>query len=182
MTTIELKSKLEKSLEYMKGELAKVRTGRASPSLLEEVKVSAYNSKMLVKELGSILVPDPQSLVVSPWDKSLLKEIVSAIKTSDLNLNPFVDGDVVRVPLPDLTEERRKELTKNVTAKVEEVKESMRNIRQEAMKDIDEQFEAKEISEDEKFGQKEEVEKVVKEVTDKVVEMGEDKKSDLLMI
>jgi len=162
--------------------MSKVRTGRASPSLLEEIKVNAYNSKMAIKELSSIMVPDPQSLVVSPWDKSLLQEINSAIKSSDLNLNPFIDGDVVRVPIPDLTEERRKELSKSVIAKVEEVKGSIRNIRQEAMKDIDTQFAAKQISEDEKFTQNEEIEKIVKEYTDKVVELGEAKKADLLKI
>ena len=182
MITSELKPKLEKSLDYLKTEMSKVRTGRASPSLLEEIKVNAYNSKMAVKELGSIMVLDPQSLVVSPWDKSLLKEISSAIKNSDLNLNPFVDGEVVRVPVPDLTEERRKEMSKSVISKVEEVKGSIRNIRQEAMKDVDTQFAAKQISEDEKFSQSEEIEKIVKEYTDRVVELGEAKKADLLKI
>lgn len=182
MTTSELKSKMERSLEYLQGELSKIRTGRASPALIEEIKVTAYDSKMAIRELGSITVSDPQNLVVSPWDKNLADQIAKAIRESDLDLNPFVDDDLVRVPLPDLTEERRKEMTKRVTNKVEELKSSIRNIRQEAMKDIDKQFEDKEISEDEKFDTKEEVDKIAKEFTDKVEELGENKKKDLLSI
>lgn len=182
MTTAELKSKLENSIEYLQGELAKVRTGRASPALLEEIKVNAYDTMMAVRELGSIAVPDAQSLVISPWDSGLSDEIAKAIRESDLNLNPFVDGDLIRVPIPDLTEERRKEMTKLVTSKVEEIKNSIRNIRQEAMKDIDNQFEEKEISEDEKFETKEEVGKIVKEHNDKAEKLGEEKKKDLLSI
>lgn len=182
MTQSELKSKLEKSVEFLQGELSKVRTGRASPALLEELKVNAYDSKMAIRELGSITVLDAQSLVVTPWDKTLAPNIAKGINTSDLNLNAVVDGAIVRVPIPDLTEERRQEMTKLVTAKVEEVKNSIRNIRQEAMKDIDSRFNSKDISEDQKFDEKEKVEEIVKEYTDKTVKMGEDKKADLLKI
>ena len=182
MTTSELKSKLEKSTEYLQVELAKVRTGRASPAMLEEIKVNVYESMMAIRELGAITVSDAQNLTISPWDKGLSDQIAKAIRESDLNLNPMVDGDLVRVPIPDLTEERRKEMTKLVTSKVEEVKNSIRNIRQEAMKDIDKQFEDKDISEDEKFDAKEEVEKIVKKHTDESEELGENKKKDLLSI
>jgi ribosome recycling factor len=182
VTTSELKSKLEKSVEYLQVELAKVRTGRASPAMVEEIKVNAYEAMMAIRELGSISVPDAQSLVISPWDKGLSDQIAKAIRESDLNLNPMVDGDLIRVPIPDLTEERRKEMTKLVTSKVEEVKNSIRNIRQEAMKDIDKQFDDKDISEDEKFDTKEEVEKIVKEHNDNSEKLGEDKKKDLLSI
>jgi ribosome recycling factor len=173
---------MERSLEYLQGELSKIRTGRASPALIEEIKVTVYDSKMAIRELGSITVSDSQNLVVSPWDKNLADQIAKAIRESDLDLSPFVDDDLVRVPLPDLTEERRKEMTKRVTNKVEELKSSIRNIRQEAMKDIDKQFEDKEISEDEKFDTKEEVDGIAKEFTDKVEELGENKKKDLLSI
>lgn len=182
MTQSELESKLEKSYEFLQTELSKVRTGRASPALLEELKVNAYDSKMAIKELGSINVPDPQSLVVVPWDKELVDNIAKGIRESDLNLNPVVDGDVIRVPVPDLTEERRQEMTKLVTAKVEEIKNSVRNIRQEIMKDIDARFTSKEISEDQKFDEKDSTEKTVKEYTDKITSLGETKKSDLLTI
>lgn len=182
MTTAELKSKLQNSLDYLQTELSKVRTGRASPALLEELKVNIYDSTMSIKELGSITVPDPQSLTISVWDKTSLKSVAKAINDSDLNLNAAVDGDVVRVPIPDLTEERRQEMTKLVTNKVEEVKSSIRNIRQEAMKIIDKKFDDKEISEDEKFDSKEEIEEVVKEFTDKANGSGETKKKEVLSI
>lgn len=182
MTQSELKSKLEKSVEFLREELSKIRTGRATPAIIESVKVNAYGTQMAVKEVGSIAVSDPQNLVVSPWDKNLADEIAKAIRESDLNLNPSVDGAVVRVPIPTLTEERRKEMAKMVSSKVEEVKSSLRNTRQDAMKDIDDLFEKKEIGEDAKFKQKDDVEELVKEYTEKAVEMGENKKSDLLSI
>lgn len=182
MTQSELKSKLEKSMEFLQGELSKLRTGRASPAILESIMVNAYGTKMAIREVGSIAVSDPQNLVVSPWDKNLADEVAKAIRESDLNLNPAVDGGVVRVPIPSLTEERRQELAKMVSTKIEEVKNSIRNIRQEAMKDIDSSFDKKEIGEDEKFNQKEKVEDLVKEFNDKVTETGENKKSDILSI
>ena len=178
----DMKPKLSKSIDYLNSELSKVRTGRASPALLESVKVNAYDSVMEVRELGTIAVADAQNLVISPWDKGLLKEIAKGISSSDLNLNPVVDGDVVRISIPDLTEERRKELTKLVTSKVEEVKTSVRNIRQEAMKEIDKDFADKKIGEDEKFKFKEDVEEIIKDSIQKVVNLGEDKKKDLLNI
>ena len=182
MTKPELKSKLEKSLEFLQAELSKIRTGRASPAILESIQVTAYGTKMAVKELGSIMVPDPQSLIISPWDKNLLNDVTKAIRDGDLGLNPVVDGDIIRVPIPDLSEERRKELTKLVTTKVEEVKNSIRSVRQEAMKEIDSQFTAKKLGEDEKFRQKEETEELVKEFTEKAEDLAEQKRSDLLKI
>ena len=144
--------------------------------------MTAYGTEMSVKELGSIMVPDPQSLIISPWDKNLLNDVTKAIRDGDLGLNPVVDGDIIRVPIPDLSEERRKELTKLVTTKVEEVKNSIRSVRQEAMKEIDSQFTAKKLGEDEKFRQKEETEELVKEFTEKAEDLAEQKRSDLLKI
>jgi ribosome recycling factor len=182
MTKLELKSKFDKSIEHLQEELGKVRTGRASPAILESVKVKAYDTTMNVREVGSITVLDPQNLVVSPWDKSLLNEIAKGIRDGGLGLNPIVDGDLVRVPIPDLSEERRTELTKVVATKVEEVKNAMRNVRQEAMKEIEAQFSAKQIGEDEKFRLKEETDAVTKEYTDKAEELAEQKRKDLLQI
>jgi ribosome recycling factor len=182
MVSTEYKNKLDKALDFLKLELTQVRTGRASPSLLEEVEVEAYGSTMKVKELGSISLLDAQNLLVLPWDKSLLKSISKAIRESDLKLNPIDDSDKIRVPVPALTEERRKELAKLVSQKVEDSKNVARNIRQDIMKDIDKQFADKEIGEDEKFRFKEDTEKVIKEYVTKIDELGEDKKADLLKI
>ncbi len=182
MNTSELKSKLTKSLEILKNDLAQIRTGRANPGLVEGIAVEAYGSKMTVKELGSVTVLDAQILTVSPWDKNLLKDIAKAITESDLKINAVVDGNSVRVPIPALTEDRRKEFAKIVSAKVEDIKNSMRNVRQDAMKDIEKAFTDKSIGEDDKFSQKEEVEKIVKEFVVKAEELGEAKKTDIMKI
>jgi ribosome recycling factor len=182
MNTSELKLKLLKSIDFLKSELSQIRTGRASPSLIESILVDAYDSKMSVRELGTITVTDSQSLVVSPWDKSVLKPIAKAIRESGLGLNPIDEPDKVRVPVPALNEERRSELAKVVSGKVEECKNSLRNVRQDTMKSIDKEFTDKDISEDEKFSQKEEVEKTVKTFIEQAEELGEAKKRELLAI
>jgi len=182
MTTSELKSKLQKSLDYLEGELTQVRTGRASPAMIEDLPVKVYESMMTLKELGAITVLDSQNLSVAPWDRSLLKEIAKAIRESDLNVNPVVETAFVRVPVPALTEERRKEFAKLVSSKVEETKTSMRNIRQEAMKDIEKAFSEKEIGEDDKFTQKEEVEDIVKDFVTQAEEIGAKKREDVMSV
>lgn len=182
MNISELKIKLSKSIDFLKSELSQIRTGRASPSLIEAVLVDAYDSKMSIKELGTITVMDSQNLVVSPWDKALLKPIAKAVRESGLGLNPIDEPDRVRIPVPALTEERRTELSKMVSVKVEECKNSLRNVRQDAMKDIDKDFADKNISEDEKFSQKEEVEKTIKGFVEQADELGETKKKELLAI
>jgi ribosome recycling factor len=182
MNLSELKSKLTKSLEFLKTELTQIRTGRASPSLIEDVQVMAYGSKMTLKELGSIVLLDSQNIIVTPWDKNLVKDIATGIRESGKGLNPVEDSDKVRVPIPSLTEDRRREYTKTVAVKVEDAKNAMRHTRQEAMKDIDKDFSSKVIGEDEKFSQKESVEDLVKEFVDQAEELGEKKKTDLMTV
>ncbi len=182
MLISELKSKLQKSLDFLETELAQIRTGRANPSLLESIQVDAYDSKVSIQELGSITIQEGQTILVTPWDKTLLNTIANAIRESDLKLNPVVTGDVLRVPIPPLTEDRRIELTKVVSQKVEDAKNSLRHIRQDAMKDIEEDFTAKRIGEDDKFKQKDDVEKVVKEYVSSADAIGESKKQDVLKV
>jgi len=182
MNKSELKSKLEKSLEFFRNELTNIRTGKANSSLIADVKADVYGSKMTLKELGSIVLLDNQTLAITPWDKSLLSAITKSIRESDLNLNPVEDSDRVRIPVPPLTEDRRKDLVKGVTAKVEEIKQSIRSTRQETMKDIEKEFTEKLIGEDEKFTQKDEVEKIVKEYVEKLEELAEVKKQELLKV
>ena len=182
MTNSELKVKLDKSLEFLKSEMAQIRTGRANPGLLEDIVVEAYGAKMTVKELGSIMNLDPQTLVISPWDRGLLSSISKAIRDSEVKLNPVEESDRLRVPVPSLTEERRKEFSKLLSVKIEETKNTMRNVRQEAMKEIDRDFSDKLIGEDEKFRLKEEVEKIVKEFVEKAEELGEHKRQEIMTI
>lgn len=182
MTISEYKTKLEKSLDFLKSELSQIRTGRAAPALIENVMVDAYGSKMALKEVGSISVLDSQNLVVSPWDKSLIQSVAKSLRESDLKLNAVDESDRVRVPFPALTEERRKEFVKLVSTKVEDCKNSMRSIRQDGLKEVDRQFTDKEIGEDEKFKLRDDYDKLIKEYSAKADDIGEDKKTDLMTI
>jgi len=137
---------------------------------------------MSIKEVASVTSADSQNLIITPWDKNLLKDISKALNQSDLKINPIIDGDRLRVPFPALTEDRRKELVKIVSLKVEECKSAIRNLRQDAMKDIEADFSAKLFGEDEKFSKKDDVEKTVKEATTQVDLLGEDKKTELMRV
>lgn len=182
MNKAELKKTLTESVEFFKIELLKIRTGRANPGLVEDVLVDAYGSKTRIKELGSITIPEPQMIVVSPWDRSLIPGISKSINNSELNLNSSYDNEKVRIPIPPLSEERRVELAKIVTLKLESCKTTIRNIRNETMKDIDKSFNEKKISEDEKFKLKEDADKIIKEYSDMAEDLASDKKKSLMEI
>ncbi len=183
MNTSEIKNRLVKSLEFLKSEVSQIRTGRVSPSLISDISVEAYpGSFMTIKELGSIVVMDPHNLAVTPWDKGVLDSITSGIKNSDLGVSAIKEADRVRISVPALTEERRVEFTKDASEKVENCKGSIRNIRQEVMKDIEKDFSDKVISEDEKFRQKEEVEDIIKDYLNQADEIGEEKKKEIMTV
>lgn len=129
----EAKAKMDKSLEALRQELTTIRTGRASVGLLDAVEVEVYGSKMKVNQLGTVAAPEPRLLVVTPWDKSQISAIERAIMTSPLELTPTNDGRTIRIPIPPLTEERRKDLVKLVGKLAEEVRVSVRNVRRHAV-------------------------------------------------
>ena len=137
---------------------------------------------MTLREVGTISVVDSQTLQVAPWDKGLLDNIAKAIRESELGLNPVSKSDAVIIPVPPLTEDRRKEFAKMATLKVENVKNSIRAVRQEAMKDIDASFVNKEFGEDDKFRFKDEVETIVKKYTEDAEKLGETKKNDIMSV
>lgn len=176
----ELNNKLTLTLEFLAAELTKIRTGKAAGVLVEDIEVDVYGSKMKIKELASISTPDPQTIIVSPWDKSIIKDVAKALQESSLGLNPIVGADSIKLVVPPLTEERRKELIKVVNEKLEECKNSMRNIRQEAMKQIDKAFSQKEIGEDDKYNQRQEVEDIFKEFAERAEKVAEMKRQDIL--
>lgn len=180
MNKSELRKDLTEAIEFFKTELTKVRTGRATPALIEDLTIEVYGSKMRLKELGSITVPESQLIVVSPWDRSQIPAISKAINTSDLNLNSSYDNEKVRVPIPPLSEERRAELAKLVTAKLEACKTTIRNLRNDVMKSIDRDFSDKKISEDEKFSLKEDADKVIKDFSEQAESLSNDKKKSLM--
>ncbi|PIS22170.1 ribosome recycling factor [candidate division WWE3 bacterium CG08_land_8_20_14_0_20_41_10] len=178
----ELNQKLTLSLEFFVGELTKIHTGRASTALVENIELEAYGGRMKIKEVGSISVPEPQTILIAPWDRSLLKDIEKALRESSLGVNPIVGGDSVKMPIPALTEDRRKEMSKMAGVKLEDCKNSMRSIRQDAMKQVDKAFGDKEIGEDDKFNQKEEVEEIVKDYVRRAEVLSDKKKEEILQI
>lgn len=167
---------------HYKSELLKIRTGRANVSLVEDILVEAYDGSPPLKlnELASLSTPDAQLISVSPWDKSILRKIEEAIVKSGRGLNPSNDGSNIRVPVPALTEERRKELVKEVYAKLEESKIRVRNIRQDAIKSSEEQEDQGVISEDEMYRIKKEIEDIIQKANKELTEMAEIKEKELM--
>jgi ribosome recycling factor len=140
--------RMKKSLEFVRHELSGVRTGKATPALLDTVRVEAYGSLVSLKEVGQVAAPEPRLLTVQPWDKSLVKVISRAIQASDLGLNPTDDGNIIRIPLPVLTEERRKDLAKLVAKFAEEGRVHVRQVRHDVNKDLQHQLKGGTMSED----------------------------------
>jgi ribosome recycling factor len=141
--------RMNKSVETLRQELAHIRTGKASVGLVEPIRVDAYGSEMPLSQVASVSTPDAKSIVIQPWDKSVLGAIDKAIQKSDLGLHPMNDGTLIRLVLPPLTEERRKDLVKLVKKYVEEAKVAVRNIRRDANEHIKRLEKSHEVSEDE---------------------------------
>ena len=178
----EYKSKMENTLKIFHEELNRLRTGRATPSLLAPVFVEAYNSKMKISELATVNAPEPKLLTVQVWDKSMVQNIEKSIRESELGLNPSSDGQLIRVPLPNLTEERRLELTKVASKFSEDSKISIRNIRRDAMDKIKEEEKNNLISEDEQKSISDDVQKITDEKIKTIESVFEDKKKEIMQI
>ena len=178
----EYKSKMENTLKIFHEELHRLRTGRATPSLLEPIFVEAYNSKMKISELGTVNAPEPKLLTVQVWDKSMIQNVEKSIRESELGLNPSTDGQLIRVPLPDLTEERRLELTKVASKFSEDAKISIRNIRRDAMDKIKEEQKNNLISEDEQKSFSDDIQKITDEKIKEIENFFEDKKKEIMQI
>jgi ribosome recycling factor len=176
------RTRMTKSLESLRHELAKIRTGRAHPSLLEHVHVDYYGSEVPIGQAASVTVEDARTLSVTPWDKSMVPLIEKAILTSDLGLNPTTAGQVIRIPLPPLTEERRKDLGRVVHQEGENAKIAIRNIRRDANHHIKELLRDKEISEDEERKAEHEIQQVTDVAVKKVDEIVGEKEQELLEI
>jgi ribosome recycling factor len=147
----QMADKMDKSLDSFKKELSKVRTGRASLAILDGIHVDAYGSSMSIAQVGSLTIPESRLIVIQPWDPQLLPAIEKAILKSDIGLNPISDGKLVRLNIPQLTQERRKELVKSIKKVAEEFRVAGRNLRREAIEILKRQKKDKEISEDDLF-------------------------------
>lgn len=175
MTLAELKKKMEAALTHFAHELQQVRTGRAHPAIVEDLVVLAYGTQTPLKGLASISTPEPRTILISPWDKSVVKDIEKAIQISKLGLNPAVVGTDIRLTLPDLTQERRDELAKLVATKAEEARVSLRTLREEYLHAVKAQVEAKTVSEDALTRAKKEVQTVIDDMNKKIEEQSEAK-------
>jgi ribosome recycling factor len=140
--------KMGKTLSNMEEEFKTIRAGRANPSVLNKVRVNYYGSPVPVSQVGNVTVPEARILQIAPWEPNMIKEIVKAINMSDIGINPSTDGEVIRLIFPELTEERRKDLTKDVRKKGEEAKVAIRNIRRDGIEKLKKQQKASEITED----------------------------------
>jgi ribosome recycling factor len=176
------KSRMAKSVEALRHELAKLRTGRASTALLDHIKVDYYGTPTPIAQLANVSVADARTLAVQPWDKSVVSAVEKAIRDSDLGLNPVTAGEVIRVPLPPLTEERRKEMTKLVKGEGESAKVAIRNIRRDANSHLKDLVKSKEAAEDEEKRAQDEVQKLTDKFIAEVDQFVEAKEKDLMEI
>jgi ribosome recycling factor len=178
----ETRQKMEEVVGLLKDDLSTIRTGRASPSLVEDIKVEAYQVRVRLLELAHITVPEPTQISIRPYDPGNTGSIKKAILEANIGLNPIIDGDVIFVSIPPLTEERREEFIKAVNQKLEGARILIRQARQETMEKIEKAFEEKKISEDERFRLKDQVQDIVDKFNGQVEGLGEGKKKDLMEI
>lgn len=174
------REQMNKSLEHYKQQLAKVRTGRANASILDNVKVDYYGSPTPITQVATINVPDAKTIIVQPWDPSIINAIEKAIKQSDLGFNPVNDGRVLKIPVPPLTEERRKEIVKFCKKLTEDAKIAIRNIRRDQIEVIRKAEKDKELTEDDRKLGEEKVQKVTDEFIKKIDELFAAKEKEIL--
>ncbi len=176
------KTRMEKAVDDFRKDLATLRTGRANASLLDSIRVDYHGTPMPVNQLGTLTVPDATMIVVSPWDPSVVPLIDKAIRTSDLGLNPTNDGKVVRVPIPALTEDRRKDIVKQLHKVLENHRTAVRNIRRDLKEAIEKLEKDKKISEDEKKRALDELEKLSHAETKKIEDLSGAKEKEIMSI
>jgi ribosome recycling factor len=176
------KDRMSKAVEALRKELATIRTGRAHPGLIEHLRVDYYGAPTPLNQLATINVPEPRLLTIQPWDQQSLGAIEKAILKSDLGLNPNNDGNTIRLAIPQLTEERRKELVKVVHKKVEEGRVAVRNVRRDRHDELRRLQKEKEISEDAQYLAQEELQKLTDSLIQEVERVGEEKEAELLAV
>jgi ribosome recycling factor len=184
MDETSIRSKMQQVVNLIVSDVGSIRTGRATPSLVEDVVVAVYGGqqKLKVQELATISAPDTQTILIDPWDKSIIGEIRQGILAANIGMNPSMDGEVIRISLPPLTTEDREKYVKLLSVKLENTRIMIRQIRGDVMHDIKKSFEAKELSEDEKFAQEKKLQEITDEFVGKVNGIGEKKKQELLQI
>jgi ribosome recycling factor len=178
----DLEKRMKTSLEHFRKDLGKLRTGRANINIFEDIKVEYYGVLTPVNQMAKIGVPDPSLITVQPYDTSLLEPIDKAVKAADLGLNPINDGKVLKIPIPPLDEERRREIVKKVKKMLEDEKTALRNMRRESKEFIEELEKEKEITEDDKFKGLDELQKIIDDYTKKIEDAGAAKEKEIMQI
>jgi ribosome recycling factor len=178
----EYEAHLKKAVEALRHNLASIRTGRAAPGLVEHLQIEAYGATMPLNQLASVSVPEGRLLVIQPYDAGMIKTIEKAIQQSDLGINPSNDGRVIRLAIPPLTEERRKELVKVVRTRVEDVKVSVRNQRRDAIDDLKKLEAEKLISEDDQHRGQERIQQLTDRYTKDLEQIGAEKEAEVLAV
>jgi len=179
---VQLKTRMEKAVEDFRREMASTRTGRASVHMLDGVTVEAYGSQMPLNQLANVSAPEPQLITVQAWDVSLIGAIEKAIRSGDLGLNPMNDGKLVRVPVPALTEERRKDMVKHLHKVLEEHRTAVRNIRRDGNELIKKALKDKKITEDEERGALDQIQKLTDDEIKKMEELAKGKEKEVMSI
>ncbi|MBM3295784.1 MAG: ribosome recycling factor [Candidatus Aminicenantes bacterium] len=178
----DLEKKMKTSLEHFRKDLSRLRTGRANLSIFEDIKVDYYGVATPVNQMAKIGIPDPSLVTVQPYDQTLLEAIDKAVRAADLGFNPINDGKLLKIPIPPLDEERRREIVKKVKRMLEDEKTALRNFRREAKEFVEELEKEKEITEDEKFKGLEQVQKTTDEFTKKIEDIAAAKEKDIMQV
>ena len=181
-TYVQLKSRMEKAVEDFRRELAATRTGRASVNMLDTIHVDCYGSSMPLNQVAQVHAADPQMITVQPFDPSIMTAIEKAIRSAGLGLNPMNDGKIVRVPVPPLTGERRKELVKHLSKVLEEHRTAVRNIRRDGNEAIKKALKDKKITEDEERGSLDQIQKLTDDEIKKMEEMAKSKEKEIMQV
>ncbi len=176
------REQMEAAVDAMRREFATVRTGKATPALLDTVRVDAYGSKVPLNQVATVSTPEPRLIVIQPWDKSVMTNVERAIQSADLGLNPSNDGDVIRVPIPPLSEERRKDMVRLLHKMAEEGRVSIRHARQEANKELKQLEHDHEISEDEAHRQMDEVQSLTDQYITRIDELMTAKEAEVMEV
>jgi len=174
--------KMSKTLKALENDFMTIRAGRANPHVLDKIKVDYYGTPTPIQQVGNITIPEARMIVIQPWEKSLLKAIEKAILTSELGINPTNDGNIIRLVFPELTEERRKDLVKDVKKKGEAAKIAIRNIRRDANDSFKKQLKAEEISEDELADAEDKIQKLTDKMVAQIEKATDEKSKDLLTV
>lgn len=182
MNEDKLKKRMDEVIDLITTDIASIRTGRASSSMVTEIEVSAYGGQQRLKinELANVSSPDPETIVIEPWDKSIIGDIKKGIEEANVGLNPSIDGEIIRISVPPMTTEDRQKYVKLLGEKLENAKIMIRQIRGDVLKVIREAFDDKNISEDEKFTQEKRLQEITDQYTKKIEEMGEKKEKELM--